>query len=159
MGTGDDPALVDTARAIIEANLYMTLATADADGRPWPTPVYFAPVDDRELVWVSSPEARHSRNIAARPDVGIVVFDSQVPINRGQAVYMEAEAEVVPAGALDRCLDGFSRSCQHRGGLSWSTEDVGPTARLRLYRAIVSERWVLDDHDHRIPVPLGLPPS
>ena len=32
-----------SARRIIDANSYMTLATADADGRPWATPVWFAP--------------------------------------------------------------------------------------------------------------------
>ena len=28
------------AREIIDANLYMTLATADSEGRPWASPVY-----------------------------------------------------------------------------------------------------------------------
>ena len=28
------------AREIIDANLFMTLATADSDGRPWASPVY-----------------------------------------------------------------------------------------------------------------------
>ena len=69
----DDTTLVEVAREIIDSNLYMTLATADAAGRPWPTPVCFAPVDYRELIWVSSPEARHSQNISARPEIGIVV--------------------------------------------------------------------------------------
>jgi hypothetical protein len=31
------------ARTIIDANLYMTLATADEAGRPWASPVYYAP--------------------------------------------------------------------------------------------------------------------
>jgi pyridoxine/pyridoxamine 5'-phosphate oxidase len=151
----DDPILVDTARAIIDANAYMTLATADASGRPWPTPVFFAPAGDRELIWVSRPGARHSQNIAARPDVGIVVFDSRVPLNTGQAVYLAAVAELVPADDVDRCIDVFSRSAQDRGGASWSPEDVGPAARLRLYRATASERWILDRHDERIPVSFG----
>jgi hypothetical protein len=145
-----------TARAIVDANLYMTLATADAAGRPWPTPVYFAPASYRELVWVSQPDARHSRNIAARPDVGIVVFDSQAPIGTGRAVYMTARAGLVPAADLDRGVAVFSRSAQERGGDPWSVDDVGPTAPFRLYRAVASEQWVLDDHDRRIPVPLGL---
>jgi len=119
--------------------------------------VYFAPADYRELVWVSSPEARHSQNIAARPEVGIVVFDSRVPINCGQAVYMSAVAELVPAGDLERCLDAYSRSAKDRGGAAWSRDDVDPSARLRLYRATASEQWVLDSHDRRVPVPLGLP--
>lgn len=29
-------------RAIIDANLYMTLGTADRAGRPWVSPVYYA---------------------------------------------------------------------------------------------------------------------
>jgi hypothetical protein len=155
----DDTTLVETARAIVDSNLYMTLASADAAGRPWPTPVYFAPVDYREFIWVSSPEARHSQNVSARPEIGIVVFDSRVPINCGQAVYMSAVAELVPPVDLDRCIEVFSRSSQDRGGSPWSRDDVGPAARLRIYRAIAAEHWVLDSHDRRIPVPLGLHPA
>jgi nitroimidazol reductase NimA-like FMN-containing flavoprotein (pyridoxamine 5'-phosphate oxidase superfamily) len=42
------------ARAIIDGNRYMVLGTADADGRPWVTPVYYAPSGYAELYWVSS---------------------------------------------------------------------------------------------------------
>ena len=49
------------ARAIIDAGRYMTLATADADGLPWASPVWFAPAGYREFFWVSDPEARHTR--------------------------------------------------------------------------------------------------
>jgi hypothetical protein len=31
--------LVAAARGIVETNLYMTLATADAEGAPWASPV------------------------------------------------------------------------------------------------------------------------
>jgi hypothetical protein len=148
----DDPAAV--ARAIIAANLYLTLATADAGGRPWATPVFFAPAAPGELVWVSRPDARHSRNIEARPEVGIVVFDSQVPILQGQGVYLDAVAGPVPPDELDRCLDAFSRANQERGAGPWVRDDVGPDAPLRLYRAVASGQWVLDEHDRRIPVPL-----
>jgi hypothetical protein len=154
-----DDAVVTAARAILDDNLYLTLATADAAGRPWPTPVYFAPAGYQELIWVSSPETRHSRNIAVRADVGIVVFDSRAPINTGQAVYMSATAELVPPAELDRCIDVFSRSNQDRGGSPWVPDDVRPPKRLRLYRAIASEQWVLDEHDQRIPVALGLTPG
>ena len=81
-----------TGRSIVDDNLYMVLATADADGRPWASPVYFASEDYTELYWVSSPEVTHSRNLAARSEVSIVVFDSQTPISTGQAVYMSAVA-------------------------------------------------------------------
>ena len=60
------------ARAILDANHYMTLGTADAAGNPWVSPVFFAADRYRELYWISSPEATHSRNLAARPELSIV---------------------------------------------------------------------------------------
>ena len=38
-----------TARHIIEASRYLVLATADAAGRPWSTPVYFAHIGFTEF--------------------------------------------------------------------------------------------------------------
>jgi predicted pyridoxine 5'-phosphate oxidase superfamily flavin-nucleotide-binding protein len=46
------------ARSIVDSNRFMTLATADGDGTPWASPVWYAPVEYREFLWVSSPEAR-----------------------------------------------------------------------------------------------------
>ena len=48
-----------TVRDTIEANCYLVLATADAAGRPWSSPVYFAHIGFTEFFWVSSPEAAH----------------------------------------------------------------------------------------------------
>ena len=85
----------DAARALIDANAYMTLATADRDGRPWASPVWFAHDGYTTFYWVSRPGPRHSRNLEVRPQLAIVIFDSTVPECEGQAVYMEAEAERV----------------------------------------------------------------
>ena len=76
----------DVSRAIVDDNLYMVLATADADGRPWASPVHFAHEAYRRFIWVSAPDSTHSCNIAVRPECSIVIFDSRVPINSGQAV-------------------------------------------------------------------------
>lgn len=43
------------ARAIVDSNAYMTLATANEDGRPWASPVWYAHAGYREFYWVSSP--------------------------------------------------------------------------------------------------------
>ena len=132
------------ARRLIDANLYMTLATADADGRPWASPVYYAPTGYRELLWVSEPGQRHSGNLAARPALGIVIFDSTVPIGAAQAVYVEAEAEQLTGDELERGIDVFSRRSLQTGGPAWTAADVLPPARLRLYRARALEVSVLD---------------
>jgi uncharacterized protein YhbP (UPF0306 family) len=62
----------------------MTIATADREGRPWVSPVYYAVDGYREFVWVSDPDAMHSRNLAACPQIAIVIFDSTQPIDTGR---------------------------------------------------------------------------
>src|SRR5947207_13807830 len=91
-----------TARDIIGASRYLVLATADEAGRPWSSPVYFAHIGLAEFFWVSSPDVTHSRNIAVRPEVGIVVFDSHVAIGAGQGVYRSAVAELLAGGGRAR---------------------------------------------------------
>jgi hypothetical protein len=146
--------IVVTVRDLVEASRYLVLATADATGRPWSTPVYFAHIDFTEFFWVSSPEVTHSRNIAVRPEVGIAIFDSHAAIGTGQGVYMSAVA------ALDEAalgIEAFSRRSVGHGGLEWTSEDVRPGAGLRLYRAVADSHWILakdGSPDHRIPVSL-----
>jgi nitroimidazol reductase NimA-like FMN-containing flavoprotein (pyridoxamine 5'-phosphate oxidase superfamily) len=144
-------ASADSARAIIDAGRYMTLATADADGTPWPSPVWYAPAGYSELLWVSDPQARHSRNLAARPQLAIVIFDSTVTPGQGQAVYMAAEAAQVPEAGLDAAVRVFSEHSVAQGLDPWTDEDA--RSRLRFYRAVVSEHWMLGaERDERVPV-------
>jgi len=142
----------ETARRLVEANRYMTLATADAGGRPWASPVWYAPVGDGAFLWVSDPEARHSRNIARRPEVAIVVFDSTVPVGGAEALYCDAVAEQLAGPALEEGIAAFSRHSEAGGAKAWAPEDVSPPARLRLYRATVTSSSVLGPGDRRLPV-------
>jgi len=135
------------ARTIIDSNMYMTLGTANEAGEPWVSPVYFACSDYQEFYWISSPEARHSRNIAIRPQISIVVFDSQVPVGKGQAVYMSAIAKELTGMEFDRGLaiynGRFSDPAEH-GVRVIESNDLRGSALYRLYRATASEHWVLD---------------
>jgi pyridoxine/pyridoxamine 5'-phosphate oxidase len=141
------------ARSIIDAARFMTLATADADGTPWASPVWFSTAGYSEFVWVSSPHARHSRNLAARPQLGIVIFDSALTPGEGQAVYMAARAERLEGEAVEAGLATFNARSAAQGLRAWGPADVREPARHRLYRAVVSEHWMLDaDVDERVPV-------
>jgi nitroimidazol reductase NimA-like FMN-containing flavoprotein (pyridoxamine 5'-phosphate oxidase superfamily) len=149
-----------TGRSIVDASLYMVLATADADGRPWASPVYFAVEDYTEFFWVSSPEVTHSRNLATRPELSIVVFDSRTPIGTGQAVYMSAVAEQLAGAEMERGIAIFSRRSLEHGGSEWTPADVLDPSPIRLYRATASGHSMLDKsgesprYDHRMPVTL-----
>jgi nitroimidazol reductase NimA-like FMN-containing flavoprotein (pyridoxamine 5'-phosphate oxidase superfamily) len=148
---------VENARGIVDASRYLVLATADAQGRPWSTPVYFAHVRCREFFWVSSPEAVHSRNIAVRPEVGIVVFDSSVEIGTGQGVYVSAVAAEIVEGA-EEALEVFSRRSLLHGGRVWTLDDVRGDSGMRLYRAVAGAHSMLAKDgrpDHRVPVDPG----
>jgi pyridoxine/pyridoxamine 5'-phosphate oxidase len=131
-------ALVDL---ILRRTAYMTLATADGDGLPWASPVWFAVGDHRALYWVSRPASVHSRNIAARADVSAVVFDSNARVGEAQAVYVRARAMQVPDGAG---IEVFSRASVDAGIGPWIVADVTAPAEMRLYRADVSEISLLD---------------
>jgi pyridoxamine 5'-phosphate oxidase-like protein len=134
-----------TARAIIDANLYMVLATADQAGRPWASPVYYAPAAYREFLWVSRPEAKHSRNLSAR---------SEVPIGTGGGVYMSAVAQELAADEQAEGIAIFSRRSLAHGGHEWTLEDVRAPAALRLYQATALEHYLLGKDDRRVPVTL-----
>jgi nitroimidazol reductase NimA-like FMN-containing flavoprotein (pyridoxamine 5'-phosphate oxidase superfamily) len=146
----DDPRA--SARAVIDSNSYMTLGTADEGGRPWVSPVWFAHSGYREFFWVSSPDAQHSRNIEARPEVSIVIFDSQVPPSGAEAVYISALADEVPDDELEAGIKVFSRKSESDGLPAYSRADVREPARLRLYRAMATRHFALGEGSQRIEV-------
>ena len=143
------------ARAVFAGNRYMTLGTADERGQPWVSPVWYAREGYEELYWVSSPQARHSRNLVARPQISIVVFDSQVPVGSAAAVYMQATAQEVTGAERDRGMAVFARESAAQGLPPWTLIDVTAPAKHRLYRAVVTEHWVLGPRDERLPVSPG----
>jgi pyridoxine/pyridoxamine 5'-phosphate oxidase len=153
---GDDPVrLAAIARAIVDEADNITLATADESGRPWASPVWFAPVGYDEFLWLSRPEARHSRNLTVRRELAIVVFDSSAPIETGQGTYVEGVGELVPEDELARCVDVFSERSQSRGGSPLTIAEVRAPAPHRLYRALATAHSTNGDHDQRVAVVLG----
>ena len=145
----------ESARAVVDGARYMTLATAGASGSPWASPVWYATADNREFLWASKPGAQHSQNIAARPEVSIVLFDSHVPPGTGGGLYLAARAGLVPDDELDRCVAIFSAESLAQEGTPFTRDDVSEPAPLRLYRAIVSQAWLGGRDDLRVPVDIG----
>jgi nitroimidazol reductase NimA-like FMN-containing flavoprotein (pyridoxamine 5'-phosphate oxidase superfamily) len=141
------------ARAVIDRNLYLILGTAGPDGHPWTTPVYFAPAGLREFYWVSATDARHSRHLAERSRVSMVIFDSTVAPYHGRAVYAVGEARELSGAGLDRALEVYPRP-DGAGVTPVTREDVTAPAAYRLYRATVADMWVLCPREPGQPCPL-----
>ncbi len=130
-----------TVPRLLAENRYLVLGTADGDGRPWATPVFFAADGDHRILWVSAPESRHSRNIATRSEVALTVFDSHAPIGGAEALYLEAIAEPVPENARAAALVVLNRRIPTSSRLG--PDDLEPEGPLRLYQAAISKHYVL----------------
>jgi len=94
-------------RAIIDANLYVTLGTADAEGVPWVSPVYFATPTMPSSTGCRRRMRTHSRNIAQRSQVSMVIFDSQVPTYHGRASTSPESRPSSAAVELDRGIEVY----------------------------------------------------
>ena len=123
-----------TIDRVLAANLYIVLGTADEDGQPWVSPVFFAQLGPNRLCWVSSPDSRHSRNIAHRNTIAITVFDSTVAVGRAEAAYFDAHAAPATPDEVDAALQSLNArlpsdkrsaptTCNHADCSSY----IGPT--------------------------------
>ncbi len=152
--------LADLARSVIDATKHMALGTADESGHPWVSPVWFATVDRRHFHWVSGRETRHSRNLEARQEVAISMYDPSNPLG---AVYISGTAKELIGEELEEGIEIFGRLSRTNAGRDWQLADVQPPSEHRLYRATAAEYYVLvrgadTEHgrgvDHREPVTL-----
>jgi hypothetical protein len=80
--------LVAHAQALLDENSYLTLATADPEGRPWTSPVYFAVAERWEFYWVS---AADSVRLAGHPP------------GHNRSAGTRSAAEGANAGGLGEC--------------------------------------------------------
>jgi hypothetical protein len=143
------------ARDLLAANRYATLATADAAGVPWASPVYAA-FAVRSLLWVSRPGTRHSRNLAVRAACSAVLFDSTVAIGAAEALYLAGRARELTGDDRDRAIAAFSAQSVADGASPWTVTDVTGDAPMRLYALDIDEAWVLDHGiDRRLDVALA----
>ncbi|WP_187284967.1 pyridoxamine 5'-phosphate oxidase family protein [Streptomyces sp. OR43] len=126
---------------LLAQHRYLVLGTADREGRPWVSPVFFAADGHHRVLWVSSPDSRHSRNIAARPEVAITVFDTAAPVGGAEAIYLEATAG--PAADDARAADLASLNARLPAGHQLVPEDLAPAGPLLVYQAAVSRHFVL----------------
>jgi hypothetical protein len=65
---------------------------------------------------------------------------------------MQATAKELTGAELERGMEVFARENAAQGLDPWTLADVTAPAKHRLYRAAVTEHWVLDPHDERVPI-------
>ncbi|HEY9293656.1 MAG TPA: pyridoxamine 5'-phosphate oxidase family protein [Microlunatus sp.] len=129
-------------REIASGLNYLVLATADDDGAPWASPVFFRMNETGDVFWVSAPGSRHSSNLAARDAVAATIFDSTVPVGGAAAAYLVGHASQVHQGiAVSEALDILNSGLPDADRLDAS--EVTGAGKLRIYRLRVTDRWIL----------------
>jgi uncharacterized protein YhbP (UPF0306 family) len=134
----NDCSMIDRVLAV---NLYLVLGTADEDGQPWVSPVFFAQLGPNRLCWLSSPDARHSRNIAHRNTIAITVFDSTVAVGRAEAAYFDAHAAPATPDEVDAALQSLNARLPSDKALN--LDDLQPHGPLVVYRADLKHSYIL----------------
>jgi uncharacterized protein YhbP (UPF0306 family) len=149
--------IVAMTRRLLDQSTLCAIATVSSASRAYVNTAYFAWSDRFDIVWLSAPEAHHSRNIHANPSAAVAVYDSTQPwgkSDRGMQLFGRArELRGRDAAAARRLyaarfkafqsdLDAyrFYRLRPSRiklfdehalGGATWVTVAVGADGRLR----------------------------
>lgn len=140
---------------IIFDSKFMSLATADAAGRPWVSPLVYACDEQLRFYWVSAHSARHSVNVVTNPRGAAAIYDShQKPNIRIQGFYAEGAVEELTERELDRATHlfyGWRYPVVHllAEKLRGPEHFKGDSPR-RMYRLTADKAYGLDPRGHPI---------
>jgi uncharacterized protein YhbP (UPF0306 family) len=68
--------MLEVARRLLDASSLCAIATVGSEGSAYVNTAYFAFSPELDLVWMSAPQAQHSRNIRERGTAAVAVYDS-----------------------------------------------------------------------------------
>ncbi|OGG30653.1 hypothetical protein A2973_00095 [Candidatus Gottesmanbacteria bacterium RIFCSPLOWO2_01_FULL_49_10] len=143
---------VTLAQEIIDRNIYCTVATVDADGQPWSTPLFFHYDSEYALYVTSAIDSLHVQNWQVNPRISVSIFDSNTKLKSGNAVYMEAKVAEISIEELPGALEIFYRRThplivdrQPKG-----VSDYSGTSPRRLFRIIPQHVYVIDSRGHPV---------
>jgi uncharacterized protein YhbP (UPF0306 family) len=126
---------VQKAKYLLETNEHMIISTADAAGKPWISPVFFAYDSRYNLYWVSNREAIHSQNLKLRPQTAIVVY-GKLPDGPFDGVYFDAvSSELSVETEIKEAMKIYAQRPQSSRFTIKSIADVTGSALWRLYKA------------------------
>lgn len=131
----DTPTPQQRARWLIAGAKLMTIATADEDGQPWVSPVFYAHDDEHNLYWVSHKGALHSTLVRRRAEIAIVIHDTAY--GAIDAVYIAATAVELSGEVAVR--HGMTVMATRPQSEKWKINDISEVTGdgpWRIYKAI-----------------------
>jgi uncharacterized protein YhbP (UPF0306 family) len=121
----------------------MTLATQGGDG-PWAAALFFVRQGD-DFIFLSSPQTRHCRNLAAEPRCAATIQSETVNWRDIQGIQVEGEARELPVGELARAQQVYGERFPFvRPGIA-PPAIVAALARVRWYRLRIVKLHFIDN--------------
>ncbi|MBA3723263.1 MAG: pyridoxamine 5'-phosphate oxidase family protein [Candidatus Levybacteria bacterium] len=130
------------AREIIEQILYITIATASKDGKPWNAPVYSASDKEYNFYWASDQNGQHSQNIADNGHVFLVIYDSTVPEGTGEGVYIKAKAYALTEKTEIAEALGYLYRRKNQDPKKREVKEFLGSYPRRIYKAVPEKVWM-----------------
>jgi uncharacterized protein YhbP (UPF0306 family) len=135
------------AKRVIEKNFFMTVSTADIDGSPWISPLYYAFDDSYTFYWYSSKLTKHSGIITRNNRVAVTIFNSNLTENDLGGVFFTGKAYELDEKELSHALDVyFTRTFPHdpdskQQMIARPNDFLGDSA-LRMYKFVPEKVYV-----------------
>ena len=140
------------AQRLLEASTLCAIATVSADGSAHINTAYFAWSPKLDLVWLSAPSAKHSRNVGAGGTAAVAVYDSNQSWgnpDRGIQLFGSASESIGAAAADAETLYTTRFPDYRQGDLSAYRFYVFQPIRLKLFdeRDLGAGRFVIASVD------------
>jgi len=155
--------LNELAREIIEKNQYVTIATSNAKGEVWISPVVYTYDKDWNFYFLSMPSSKHCKNVEVNSDVAIAIFDSTQPWGEGVGLQIEAKVQTLKLSDYPKVIKLYALRKYPYGGiktdraLKFAKSMVTQGKIYKIYKIIPRVVWINDpnsDKDVRIEINL-----
>jgi uncharacterized protein YhbP (UPF0306 family) len=149
-------ALREKTLAYLRGHNVMTLATNGPEGL-WAAAVFYVN-DGLTLYFLSAPTTRHSRNIAARPDVAATIQEDYKDWPEIKGIQLEGRAYQVEGAERAAAIARYGLKFPVIGNLAQApAEIVRAMSKIAWYKVIVERLYLIDNSlgmGHRDEVPI-----
>jgi uncharacterized protein YhbP (UPF0306 family) len=142
----DLASLADSLTQILEDNSLCTIATANKDGSPLATTVYFAADENLDLHIFTAPSTRHAQNIEQNAYVAAAIYDSNQPWGEPhRGIQLIGHCYKADRRVMGRCFEVYANRFPGMLDLAPTCADMVAHLESRLYVVVPSFIALIDE--------------
>ena len=141
-----DAQVEQTIREYLQTVLHMSLATS-AGNKPWVCEVHFVYDDDLNLYFRSKPSRRHSKEIAANPNVAGNIVEQHAIDQAPLGVYFEGTAAVLEDFELDSPV--YKQFAERLNAKPEIIQDAKQPDGHKVYKITISDLYLFDARESK----------